>query len=326
MIIARDYDPARDHLRIRRFLIDTFRLYGRPFNWMLDQWNFCRYFASPVHVFYTARHFSVPRPANPQYRDEVSAWEKTVRIWEDERGEIVGVVNSENEEPGDAFVQTHPGYEFLSRDMLDHIERHLADECDGVRYVKVYANRDTELEALVEARGYRRLGITPHLEYRITGDEAAVLHGGFILRSVADHDNIEARRRAKAMAFGQDYGPSNWPPAWAFREMQKAPDYRPDMDLYIEAPNGDCASFGTMWIDEENRYANIEPLGTMPEYQGMGLGRALCAEAFRRAAALGATRSFMQSRNPFYRKIGFVETAHTYSPWIKYLEDPAGRG
>lgn len=318
MATAREYHASTDYLRVRQFLIDTFTLYGRPFNWMLDQWNFCRYFAAPVHVFYTARHFSVPKPANPQYRDEVTAWEKTVRIWENELGEIVGVVNSENEEPGDAFVQTHPDYESLSGEMLDYIEDGLADEGDGVRFVKVYANRGSSLESIAEARGYRRLRVIPHLEYSVTGEETSVLPEGFVMKSVADHDDIEARRRAKAMAFGHDYGPSNWPPAWAFQEMQKAFDYRRELDLYIEAPNGDCAAFCTMWVDEKNRYANIEPLGTMPEYQGKGLAGALCAEAFRRAARFGADRSYMQSSNPFYRKIGFRETDYAYSPWIKH--------
>jgi ribosomal protein S18 acetylase RimI-like enzyme len=85
------------------------------------------------------------------------------------------------------------------------------------------------------------------------------------------------------------------------------------------APNGDCASFCTIWIDEKNRYGKFEPVGTHAEYQGRGLGRALLLEGFRRMAQYGVTRSFMDSDNEFYRKVGFRETPYFYSPWIKYF-------
>ena len=52
--------------------------------------------------------------------------------------------------------------------------------------------------------------------------------------------------------------------------------------------------------------------------QGMGLGRALLMEGFRRMAERGVTRSFMGSGNEFYRKVGFKDTPYAYSPWIKY--------
>jgi mycothiol synthase len=58
------------------------------------------------------------------------------------------------------------------------------------------------------------------------------------------------------------------------REWLAAPDYRPDLNLVIEAPGGELCAFcwGTVregaegWIDE---------LGTLPAYRRRGLGRAL---------------------------------------------------
>jgi hypothetical protein len=76
---------------------------------------------------------------------------------------------------------------------------------------------------------------------------------------------------AKSIAFNRAYAPSDWAPASAFREMQQAPDYRQDLDLFIVAPNGDYVSFCTIWIDERNKYGKFEPVGTHAEYQGMGL-------------------------------------------------------
>jgi predicted N-acetyltransferase YhbS len=317
----RTYDPSQDFMRIRAFLIDTFALYQRPYNWLIDRWNFCRYFVVPIHTYYNVRYFGVPTHTHPPVRDELPDWESTIGIWENRAGDIVGVVNSENEEPGEAWVQIHPDCAFLYDEMVTYIEAHLADRVGDIGYVKVYVNEDSELREVVHARGYRKLERfgTTHLEYAIADQPPSQLPEGFVIRSVLDEDDVERRRMAKAIAFGAHYCPSDWPPASAFEEMQQAPDYRKDLDLFIVAPNGDYAAFCTAWIDEQNRYGNFEPVGTHVEYQRMGLGRALLMEGFRRMAQYGATRSYMDSGNEFYRRVGFKQTPHSYCPWIKHF-------
>lgn len=318
--VLNPYNPEKDFMRIRKFLIDTFRLYQRPFNWMIDRWNFCRYFGVPVHSFYNISYFSVPTLTYAPIRDEVLFWEKTIGIWED-KGDIVGVVNTDNEEPGEAFIQIHPDYTFLYNEMVTYIEEHLADKVGTIKYVKLYINKGAELEKVAQERGYKKLdqGI-PHLEYTIDDVVEPQLPTGFIIKSVSEEDNIEKRRKSKSIAFGAHYAPSHWPPASAYKELEKAPDYRKDLDLFIVAPNGDYASFCTVWIDIKNTYGNFEPVGTHAEYRGMGLARALLMEGFKRMKEYGATRSFMDSNIEFYRKVGFKETPYSYYPWIKYFE------
>lgn len=314
------YDPSKDFMRIRDFLIDTFTLYQRPFNWLIDRWNFCRYFVVPVHSYYSIHYFSVPIDLNYSYRNEIPYWEKAIGMWENEDGSIVGVVSTENEEPGEAFTQIHPDYTFLYDEMVTYIEDNLADRVGDTGYVKLYVNEGSTLEQIAMKRGYRKLKYgTPFLEYTINKVPEPQLPEGFVIKSVLDEDDIEKRRIAKSIAFGAHYNPSYWPPASAYKEMQKAPDYRKDLDLFIVAPNGDYVSFCTIWIDVKNKYGNFEPVGTHAEYQGMGLGRALLMEGFRRMAQYGVTRSFMDSNNEFYRKVGFKETPYSYYPWIKYF-------
>jgi len=77
--------------------------------------------------------------------------------------------------------------------------------------------------------------------------------------------------------------------------------------------------FRRIWIDIKNKYGNFEPGGTHVEYRHMGLARALMMEGFRRMAQYGATRSFMDSNNEFYQKVGFRKTSYSYYPWIKYF-------
>ncbi len=322
MATLRAYEPSRDFLRIRQFLVDTFALYERPFNWLIDHWNFCRYFVVPVHAYYSVRYFGVPTDApGPVGRDELPHWERAIGVWENGDGDVVGVVNTENEEPGEAWFQVHPDYACLYDEMVDYAEAHLADRVGKIGYLKLYVNEGTALERIAADRGYRRVGHRhTSLEYRIGEVPPPRLPEGFAIRSVLEEDDVERRRIAKAVAFGAHYGPSDWPPASAFREMQRAPDYRKDLDLFVVAPNGDCASFCTIWVDERNHYANFEPVGTRAEYQRLGLARALMMEGFRRMARYGAERSFMEANPQFYARIGFRETPCAYWAWIKYFD------
>lgn len=319
--VRKRYDPSRDFGRVRDFLADTFALYGGPFNWPLDRWNFCRYFVIPIHTFQNSRRFGVPTQEGAGGRDELPFWEKAVFVWEDEAGDIVAVLHTENEEPGEAWLQIHPDWTALYGEMVACAEEHLADRADGLGYVKLYVQDGSELERVARAGGYRKLDCRlRYLEYRIGDIPPPQLPEGSTIRSVADEDDVEKRRVLRGLAFGDRRAPSQWPPASAFRTMQQAPDYRADLDLLAVAPSGEYAAFATLWLDQANRYGNFEPVGTHVDYRGRGLGGALLLEGLRRIAALGATRSFMASDNPFYRKVGFVETEWSYSPWIKYFE------
>lgn len=316
----RSYRGDEDFRLVRQFIIDTFALYGRPVNWLIDRWNFCRYHVLPIHTFYNLRYFGVPTLTHPPFRDELPVWEQAIGIWATAGGEIAGVVLNSNEEPGDAWFMVHPDHAGLAEEMVDYAEERLADRVGEVAFLKLYLYEGTVLEGIAERRGYTRLDSRMiQREYRLTGAERPQLPDGYVIRSVAEEDDPDQRRMAKAIAFGANYSPSDWPPADAFRSMQKAPDYRPELDLFVKAPNGDNAAFCTIWVDERNRYGNFEPVGTRPEHRKLGLASALLAEGCRRMAALGVTRSFMDSNNPFYAEFGFRETDYAYRPWIRYL-------
>ena len=62
--------------RVRDFL--KYTLYEDPSrkNWLIDRWNFGRYFSQTMHGTF-------------------DTWPETVGLWEDESNEIIAVVNSE---------------------------------------------------------------------------------------------------------------------------------------------------------------------------------------------------------------------------------------
>jgi len=231
------------------------------------------------------------------------------------------VAHSENEEPGEAYIQIHPAYTDLYEEMVRYAETHLADTVGNLGYVKLYIDdANAPLQHLARARGYRRLPMSTLLfEYRVDEAPEPKLPSDYRILSVIDEDDVEKRRKVKAIAFGANYAPSAWSPASAFRRMQDAPDYQKNLDLFVVAPNGEYPSFGTVWIDVQNQYGNFEPVGTHVEYRCMGLARAVLYEGFRRMRHYGLTRSYMNSTNTFYLNIGFRRTPYSTSPWIKYF-------
>ena len=98
----------------------------------------------------------------------LQVWEKSIRIWEKDDGRIVGVVHTENEEPGEGWIQIHPECTDLYGEMVTYIEQHLADEAEDIGYVKLYLNDNSELEQIACDRGYKKLkGTQTFMEYTI---------------------------------------------------------------------------------------------------------------------------------------------------------------
>ncbi|CCU84047.1 MULTISPECIES: GNAT family N-acetyltransferase [Mesotoga] len=322
IVTLRRYVPERDYMQIRELIIETFPLHGGPFNWLIERWNFCRFHVLPLHRYYSTSYFSVPTRPHIDHRDDLPLWQDSIGIWENEEGRIVAVAHSENEEPGEAWIQIHPAYKYLYPEIVDYIEENLADRANGIGFVKLYVNDGDELEKIAKSRGYvRQERCIPHLVYEI-GESMATpsFPEGFRVLSVAEEDDPVKRSRAKAMAFSGYCPPSSWPPVDAFREMQMAPDYRKELDLFVVAPDGEYASFCTIWLDLKNGYGNFEPVGTHISYRKLGLATELLKEGFRRMKSFGIDRSFMNSTVGFYRRFGFKETSRYCRPWIKYFK------
>jgi GNAT superfamily N-acetyltransferase len=94
-----------------------------------------------------------------------------------------------------------------------------------------------------------------------------------------------------------------------FTEMQSAWPYRRDLDLVIEAPDGSLAGSCTAWLDPSSGWAEIEPLGIVPEHRRRGLAQTLALDVCRRVASYGGREVFINTAPlPYYR-----------APWQAYL-------
>jgi RimJ/RimL family protein N-acetyltransferase len=66
--------------------------------------------------------------------------------------------------------------------------------------------------------------------------------------------------------------------------------YRPHLDLIVEAPNGEIASYGLFWFDPITAVGLVEPMRTQVHYRRMGLARFVLAAGLERLALLGSRR------------------------------------
>ena len=307
--IFRKYVAGQDFLRIRDFLVETFSLTGQPLNWRLERWNYARYFITPMLAT-----DGIGQPDAQSVQKAILLFDEMTGVWENEAGEVVGVVNIEHADRshrgwGEAFFQRHPDYDFLLPEMLDFAEANLCNRERNLLFIPIY-DHDDAFRALVRERGYQQNDQYTLWDsvFTIQGElPDYTLPRGYRLQSMADDNDLDRRRKAFGLGFNHP-DPRDWPSLLAYQELQRAPDYCRELDLYVVAPDGEFVAFCIAWWDKHNRIANLEPVGTVPEHRRQGLARAVVLEAIRRVAALGVEKVFVGSDQAFYLSLGFEMT------------------
>ena len=154
---------------------------------------------------------------------------------------------------------------------------------------------DRDRVALLERSGYQRAEWTTMRQERALTDALPTpeLPDGFRARPLHGGSEVEAYVAAHRTAFGSVRMTS----AWRHRVLTM-PEYRPDLDLVVEAPDGRIAAFTILWLASYpggRIEAQYEPVGTHPDFQRRGLARALLLHAMQRAAEAGATHAVVEA-------------------------------
>jgi len=134
---------------------------------------------------------------------------------------------------------------------------------------------------------------------------------GFTIRPLAGEKEVKAYVDLHQTVFDS----TNMTAAWCRRLLQ-SPQYNPELNLVVVAPDGSLAAFCTCWLNQtqgarRGKEAQIEPLGTHPHFRQLGLARAIQMECFRRLKALGVdtiyveTHSFSRPALELYKAVGF---------------------
>jgi ribosomal protein S18 acetylase RimI-like enzyme len=170
--------------------------------------------------------------------------------------------------------------------MLDWFEAEAAAAATPPEELDVDAMADhAEQRALLERRGYRLVPdeYMEHLVGELDTLPEPDPPPGFELRPVSLPDDLADRVQAHRAAFA----PSRVTEA-SYGALVSRPPYRADLDWVAVAPDGRFAAFCLVWLDEQNRVAEMEPVGTHPDFRRLGLARAVCLAALRAARERGA--------------------------------------
>ncbi len=306
----RTYRADSDLLAIRDLLVSTRSRVDRPVNWTLTRWEYARYFEAPL------MGTTQMRDVHPdQSAQAIRFWEDTVGVWEDERGDIVGAAHCEYPWLGHAFLQRHSGWDSLLDDMLAYTEDTFYDPEKQSLRLEVY-DHDAALWDALRSRGWAE--DVEHTrwdsEYVIDDLPTPNLPAGYAVRSMADCNDIEARRKVLGLGFDHP-DPAEWTAPHVYEELQRAPDYRKDLDLYVVGPDGEYVSCCIIWYDAHNQIGELEPVATHPDYRLRGFGREVVMEGIRRVANFGAQSVWVGTAKPFYLAIGF-EKRYVLHDWV----------
>lgn len=301
----RKYRSEEDYWRIRSFLREVSLLNDRHgYSWDILRWDYWRW-----HVNMNIFHLRL---------------EEVVTLWEMD-GRIVSVLNPDS--PGEAFFQVHPGCrDFVSMaEMLEVAEQKLSGTNDaGKKELLVWVNEKDELtKALFTERGYVRSKFkSEHMRRRFFTQPSpeSAPREGYTVRALGDESELPARSWLSWKAFHPDEPDEKYQGWEWYKNIQRVPLYRRDLDIVAVAPDGELAAFCTVWFDDVTRTAVFEPVGTHPDYQKRGLGKAVMSEGLRRAEKLGATlatvSSYSEGAHALYHSMGFTEF-DLLEPWIK---------
>ena len=246
-----------------------------------------------------------------------------IGIWEDS-GEVVAVAHYESS-LGEVFFEFHPDYGHLKTELLEYAEANLVGESkDGERFVHVFiSDRNSGFIDLLQSQGYQhKPGYDrPLAVFRIPETFPEItLPAGYRLKSLAEDNDLHKIHRALWRGFNHP----GEPPEEGIKDraqMQSVPNFRKDLNIVVEAPDGYFVAYSGTWYEPVNRYAYVEPVATDPDYRRLGLGRAAVLEGIRRCGKLGASVAYVGSDLPFYLSFGF-EVLYTAQCWRKVFISP----
>jgi ribosomal protein S18 acetylase RimI-like enzyme len=162
----------------------------------------------------------------------------------------------------------------------------------------------------VESRGYTKKHADPHFMRSLADPiPAPTLPEGYGVRSSAGEQEAEARARTSYEAFQSKW---DWDKYMQRRlSFMRSPVYEDERDMVVTAPGGRIAAFCIYWLDPVNKVGLFEPVGTHPDYQRQGLGKAVLLESLRRMKARGMETAIISTNEgnaaaeKLYESVGF---------------------
>jgi len=147
---------------------------------------------------------------------------------------------------------------------------------------------DQVLIGLMRARGFEVLAADPApplFERRLTALPDVQLPDGYRVQGVSGLEDARLRAEVTYAAF---HPHTSWDDySSGYVGFFRSSIYKGAHDLFVRAPDGRGAAACTIWLDPHSAVGLFEPVGTHPDFQRRGLGKAVMAEGLRRMQAAG---------------------------------------
>lgn len=171
---------------------------------------------------------------------------------------------------------------------------------------------DMVMHRLMQAHGFEVIPTDPPAPlFERSLDELPTfpLPEGFTVQGVHNLDDGRLRARVTHDAFEPN---GDWDSYWAgYAQFIGSAVYDGERDLFVRSPDGRGASACTIWFDPVTAVGMFEPVGTHPDFQRKGLGKAVMAEGLRRMKAAGMQRAVLvfnpnnRAARALYTSMGF---------------------
>lgn len=214
---------------------------------------------------------------------------EVMTIWEDDSGVAAWVLVGPRHRSYDAQVRPDLRGEGFEEEVLEFADARTAElmhrhgidrdqmlgdafRCDQVRI------------DLITAMGWTPDGDPPYVINKapIAQVGEPEIPDGYSIRPVAGVEEAAAVAEVHGAAFPG----AGWT-ADLYRHVMVSPGYDPARELVAVAPDGTFAAFAVTWYDELNRTGLLEAVGTHPDHQQRGLGKAVVRFAAHHMAAAG---------------------------------------
>ncbi len=239
-----------------------------------------------------------------------------VRLWEDTSGQLVGWAVLGSADSFDYRVMpevcgTGVEHEVFDWGLRGVLEWRAANGLDARCVVECWDGDDSR-KSLLEQPGFSLLGVTGVLLSRALDSPLppAAPPDGFTVTGLDDrHIDCRAHTQYEAFAPGSRTTPETWR-----RLMRDAPGYDRALDNIAVGPDDEVAAAALVWLDDERKIGEFEPVGTRPTMQRRGLGRAVMTRGLAKMrerameTAIVGTNAQNKPAIALYQSVGFEIT------------------
>lgn len=228
-------------------------------------------------------------------------------LFRNENGELVGAVMFDTSFKDRWYILHSIPDENLLGQMIEYVTKTDIDAAT----IKANFN-DTILCKVLENADFEKQHSESVLEIDLSRNLSFKLPQGFCLN--APDSKIENWKWRLVIYHGFNHEGVPQKPSGEVEKAQKHLEI-PEYIKVFAIKDGEYTAHCGVWYDS-GETAYIEPVATVPEHRGKGLGKAVVYEAVNRAKERGAKRAIVLSNQEFYKRLGMTKSSEV-GTWVK---------